>query len=307
MLVLVTGCSGALGRDICKYLSINGVPHISFDRNLLDIGNELMLYKIFKAHKVDVLINCAAYTDVAGAEKNMASATYCNVEAVNILANVCNRHNVELIHFSTDYVFDGCKDGKYNEKDETYPLNIYGKTKLQGEQIVQRTCSSYKIFRLQWLYSGYGDNFILKILSYYKQNNRVTVVEDQIGSPCSTSFVASTLVSILLSNKKIDNGVYHLTHDDFCTRYEFVKYMFSLFGKKSFVYPADSKKFSKEVIRPNNTVLDNRKIKLALEVTSLRSWQIDFDNFLRENFSIFDKYFSKNCVKNLDGGINGCS
>lgn len=297
MLVLVLGAAGMLGRDVVKTLSDQGIPHLAYNRKLLDIKDEMGLHRVMRANKIDLAINCAAFTDVPRAEEDITLAKDINGFALGILSRVCHSNSVKLIHFSTDYVFDGCKEGAYVEDEEARPLNVYGKSKLIGEEEIKNNCEDYKIFRLQWLYGKHGSNFVNKIIELYNKHGRISIVEDQFGSPCSTEFIAKTLITVLDRWDEAPAGIYHLTHDDYCSWNEFATYIFSQFDKQDCVHAIKAKDLKSRVVRPDNCVMDNTKFKNNFREQTLGSWKHDVDNFLVRNPEVVGKIIETKKLK----------
>lgn len=283
MLVLVLGATGMLGYDITKALAHKGIPHISTSKLHLDITDQLAVWRVCKNLKVSHVINCAAYTNVPLAETQEDKALHLNAKVLENLASVCNNYSIPIIHFSTDYVFNGVKATSYSEDDETNPINIYGKTKLEGELVLKNTSKDYTIFRLQWLYGANGNNFISKILESYGTHGHVKVVTDQFGSPCSTIFIAKTVVDIISNQGRIENGVYHLTHDDYCSWFDFANAIFELANIPSDVVPITHNSYPAKVQRPENSVMNNEKLKLAIGLSTLGDWKSDLRNYFIVN------------------------
>lgn len=290
MLILVLGSNGMLGREITKALSHQGIPHLAYTKDLLDITDELSIHRIMKANRISIVINCAAYTNVAKAEDEISTARRINADGPQILSEVCNKHNVKLIHFSTDYVFDGCQEGKLKEDDIASPLNMYGKSKLEGENAIILSCKNYKIFRLQWLYGRHGNNFIYKVINKYRENGVLKIVDDQFGSPCSTFFVTNVILAMIDRWDRGENGIYHLTHDNYCSWYEFTRYLFNFFNMKNIVAPISVKSFKDNVVRPDNCMMDNYKIRNTFKLETLGSWESDITHFVTSNSDIFGSF-----------------
>lgn len=288
MFVLILGANGMLGREIGKHLSINGIPHMSCSRHEVDVTSELDVFRAFKFRNITHVINCAAYTDVARAEDEMDLALTINRDATAIIANACNRNGASLIHFSTDYVFDGCKSKPYSESDTPHPLNWYGETKFKSEQAVIDNCNDYAIFRLQWLYGRDHRSFIYKVLNYYKDSGVAKVVDDQFGSPCTVNFVAYAITVCLFKWANKRNGVYHLTHDDACSWFEYTRYVFDQFGARNKVKPIQTEDIESNVVRPQYCVMNNSKIKNVFGLETLGSWRGDALGFVKENIHDFN-------------------
>ena len=201
MFVLVTGASGMLGKQLCNQLWRNDIQYVGFDKNVLDIGDSEKLETMFTTLPITHVVNCAAYTNVGQAELEPDIAYKINGYYTETLADKCKKFRIKLVHISTDYVFDGHKDMPYSEDDAPCPLNIYGRSKLRGEEAVTNLVNDSVILRIQWLYGLYGDNFIKKILRNYRRNQDVTVINSELGSPSSAYFISKVIVKVL---KKFD-------------------------------------------------------------------------------------------------------
>jgi dTDP-4-dehydrorhamnose reductase len=282
MTILVSGSKGMLGWDIVKLLAWNNITHIAFDKEELDICNELQIHRILRNHRISLFINCAAYTDVLKAEEEISIVKRINSDALGPLAKACRQYSVGLLHFSTDFIFDGCQHSPYLEDDEAFPLNVYGQSKYEGEKQISQNNDNFKILRLQWLYGKNGNNFLYKIIDAYKQTGYLKIVNDQFGSPCSAEFVASIILNFIMRWDVIPTGVYHLTHDDHCSWYEFARYAFERLNLADKVEPISYKDLNTKVVRPNFGVMSNSKLKRQLDIKSLGCWKDDVDHFFRQ-------------------------
>ena len=209
MNILVTGAKGQLGKCI-KNAAAN-YPEFDFlfaSRSELNVDSEDSVSNIFSNNQFDYCINAAAYTNVEKAESDKENAFQTNAEGVKYLANYCKKANTTLIQVSTDYVFDGKKRSPYTEEDITSPLNVYGASKLKGEQYVQEICQAYYILRTSWLYSQYGHNFYNTVLRFAKEGKPLTVTTEQIGTPTNANDLAEAILTIIKSNSK-NYGIYN--------------------------------------------------------------------------------------------------
>lgn len=223
--VLVTGANGQLGKTIEELYAINslGLDFTFASKENLDITTLDGIDNYFNQNFFDYCINCAAYTNVEQAEKTPDPAYKVNAEGVKNLSEMCLKHQVVLIHISTDYVFDGEKKEPYTVFDKPNPINEYGKSKLLGEQYIQEILSEYFIVRTSWLYSKkYGNNFYRNILKKAKQGEKLKITTDQIGCPTNTENLSRYLLK-LITNKSIYWGVRHFSDDEVMTWYDFTK------------------------------------------------------------------------------------
>ena len=228
MKLLITGCKGQLGTEIQKqlrlgYSEIGTIPEelqnadvTAIDIDTLDLSDESAVMTYISTLKPDIIINCAAYTNVDGCETNRETAYQANTIVPKNLALAAEANQAKLIHISTDYVFDG-KDNGYKPRTETdkpNPISAYGETELQGELFVQQYCTRYFIVRTAWLYSYYGKNFVKTIVNAAKKYGKLEVVNDQLGNPTN----ASDLAQVLLQLAVTDNyGLYHCTGEGICS------------------------------------------------------------------------------------------
>ena len=223
MNILVTGAKGQLGKCI-KDAAAN-YPEYDFlfaTRELLNIESEESISNIFKNNRFDYCINAAAYTNVEKAESDQENAFLTNAEGVKLLAKQCKESNTTLIQISTDYVFDGKKRSSYTEEDTTSPLNVYGASKLKGEQYVQEICQAYYILRTSWLYSQYGHNFYNTVLRFAKEGKLLTVTTEQMGTPTNANDLAEAILTIIKLNKE-KYGIYNFSNQGEATWYDFAK------------------------------------------------------------------------------------
>lgn len=254
MRILITGASGMLGHDLQRTLKNHEL--ILCNSKNLDITNKNLVSETINEMKPDILINSAAYTNVDDCETNYEEAYKVNALGPKNLANVCKDLKIPLVHISTDYVFDGKKTEPLKENDNLGPQTAYGKTKLEGEQFIQKILDEYFIIRTAWLYGCDGNNFVKTMLNLSKSHNEITVVNDQIGSPTFTYDLAKGISEIIKTDKY---GVYHLTNSGSCSWYEFSKEIFRLANKNVKVIPVTTEEFPRPAPRPKYSVLNNDK------------------------------------------------
>jgi dTDP-4-dehydrorhamnose reductase len=275
--VLVTGAGGQLALTI-KELFLNNSDdiHFIFKNKLdLDVSNPVEVNNFFSQTPIDYCINCAAYTNVESAEKDSETAFEVNSRAVGVLAKICGQNNTILIHISTDYVFDGTKQESYNEDDAINPINIYGKSKAQGEQHILKNTNGYFIIRTSWLYSKYGHNFLNTVLKKITQNEAIKVVDNQIGAPTSCADLAK-FIYYLIATRNSNYGIYHFVPNGETSWFGFANYIASFYNKQSLINP--TKHFQTLAKRPEYSVLNNNKVlKLGY---NLNSWQKGIDYYL---------------------------
>ena len=282
MTVLVLGAGGQLGRCL-KEESLNH-PELSFlfkNSTELDITNKKSIETVFSEHNIQYCINCAAYTGVDKAEEEQAVAFLVNAEAVKNLALVCKTHHTVLIHISTDFVFDGNKSIPYIESDIPNPLNVYGASKLKGEEYITTTLKSFFIIRTSWLYSEFGNNFMKTMIRLAQEKRELNIVSDQFGTPTYARDLAQTLLQIIFFNKK-DFGIYHYSNEGVVSWYDFAKEIFNLFKIEIKVNGISTNEYPTPASRPRYSVLSNKKIVKTLGIQSVNwkdSLQIAVSNY----------------------------
>ena len=267
MLILVTGSNGQLGKSLKGLFSQGNSNHefLFVTRGQLDLSNFGFVRNFIEKNQFDIIINCAAYTSVDKAEVEKKQANLINHIAVCNLAEIARDNHIKLIHISTDYVFDGSKLESYDETDSASPLNVYGKTKLDGENAI---CSIMQfdaiIIRTSWVYSIYGNNFVDTILKLCKVNNDLNVISDQIGSPTFANDLASVILSIV-DNQKFnevhqESQIFHYANEGKCSWYEFANEINRLSESECKIKPIYSKDYPQAAVRPKQVILNKRKI-----------------------------------------------
>jgi len=265
MKYLISGAGGQLGREWVRILdeSVHGDEFTALKHSDFDITDQDSVKKNLKHEKPDVLINCAAYTDVDGAENDREKADLINHIAIKNLAAECADAGIKLVHYSTDYVFPGKKEDEqiypdgYPEDAETGPVNIYGKTKLAGEEALKRGTNNYLLIRVSWLCGSSGKNFVKTMLRLGSERNEVSVVDDQIGSPAFTFDVAEKTRKLVQIGK---TGTYHISSDGKITWADFAEVIFSEAGLDVTVNRVTSEEFKTVAKRPAFSLLSKRKI-----------------------------------------------
>ena len=267
MLILVTGSNGQLGKSLKGLFSQGNSNHefLFVTREQLDLSSFGNVRNFIEKNQFDIIINCAAYTSVDKAEVEKKQANLINHIAVCNLAEIARDNHIKLIHISTDYVFDGSKLESYDETDSASPLNVYGKTKLDGENAI---CSIMQfdaiIIRTSWVYSIYGNNFVDTILKLCKVNNDLNVISDQIGSPTFANDLASVILSIV-DNQKFnevhqESQIFHFANEGKCSWYEFANEINRLSESECKIKPIHSKDYPQAAVRPKQVILNKRKI-----------------------------------------------
>lgn len=284
--VLILGAQGQLGIELRRVFQ--GIGHVtSHGHDECDLGNPDSIRSAIQNASPEVILNAAAYTAVDRAESEPDLAMRINGDAPGLLAEEAKKHNALLIHYSTDYVFDGTKSLPWVEGDPTHPLNVYGATKLAGEQNIQQAGKSFFIFRTSWVFSPHGKNFLLTMLRFGQERENLKIVNDQRGAPTSALALARATRSVI---EKAPNdqfkklaGIYHMSCAGEATWYDFAQAIFqrsraekpwaSVVGIPSSEYPTPA-------LRPANSVLSNQKLSQVFGI-KLPSWQDALETSLR--------------------------
>jgi dTDP-4-dehydrorhamnose reductase len=272
MVVLVTGANGQLGRAL-QFISHNyaGIAFHFADSREADITDKENLQRIFARLKPDYCINAAAYTAVDKAESEPQKAHAINVDGARNLARICNEFQTELIHISTDFVFDGTKRTPYIETDATNPQGVYAQTKLDGEHAIIDATAHYFIIRTSWVYSKFGNNFMKTMLRLATERTSLNVVDDQIGTPTNAVDLAEAILQIIESGKKT-YGIYHFSNGGIISWYDFAREIFSLNGVEIELNPIPTSAYPTPAKRPGYSVLDKGKITQTFGI-EIRDWK----------------------------------
>jgi dTDP-4-dehydrorhamnose reductase len=271
--ILVIGSAGQLGQSIDSIKSNYPEYEIVFvNRQQLDLSNGDSITNFFERQAFDIIINCAAYTDVDKAELEPELANQINHFAIGQLAIIAKKSRAKLIHISTDYVFNGKQFKPYTETDYVAPLGVYGKTKLQGEQAIQKTLKTNSIIiRTSWLYSEYGNNFFKTMEKLGHDRDSLSVVFDQIGTPTYAKDLANAIMDIIQSREfnQIDfkTDIVHFSNEGVCSWYDFAKTIFELANIQCQIIPIETKNYPTPATRPHFSVLNKTKIKTTYRLT----------------------------------------
>lgn len=266
MKIVVTGSLGQLGYEMMRQAEDSAHTYVFTDVRESDKTQSLDItdsdaVEAFIGDDVDVIINCAAYTDVNRAEKDEVMALRLNCDAPANLARAALKAGALLIHVSTDYVFDGKGFLPYTEEDTTGPLSAYGRTKLSGEKAVEESGCRYMIFRTAWLYSLTGKNFFLTMARLTDLKPMLKVVYDQVGTPTNATDLASLLGHVIEHDMLDRTGLYHYTNEGVCSWYDFTKEINDLLGHNCNVMPCRTEEFPTPAVRPHYSVLDKKKVR----------------------------------------------
>lgn len=258
MKVLVTGVGGQLGYDVIKELQKRNIECIGVDKVEFDITDFETAYKFIINYMPDAVVHCSAYTAVDKAEDEPELCHFVNAVGTENIAKICKEIDAKMVYISTDYVFDGTKEGFYEVDDIPNPVNVYGKTKLAGERVVQEILDKYFIVRISWVFGINGNNFVKTMLRLGKERSELNVVADQIGSPTYTADLAQLLVDMVQTDKY---GIYHATNEGVCSWAEFAEGIFRVAGMDVRVNHITTSEYPTRAKRPMNS----RMIKQVLK------------------------------------------
>ncbi len=279
MKILILGHKGMLGHDLVLRLSIDHEV-VGKDIGDFDLTSVADCRDVVAEARPDCVINAAAYTDVDGCETSRDICFAVNAEGVRNLALSCRKEGIPIVHFSTDYVFDGTKGRPYTEEDPTNPINAYGESKLAGERYLRESADRFILIRTAWLYGRNGKNFVRTILEKTKSVKTLEVVQDQIGSPTYARDLAGA-VKVLVEGGH--EGIFHVTNRGTCSWFDYTLKILDYAEIKDVdVRPITSDGLSRKAMRPSYSVLSSRKFSARTRKT-LRYWQVALQDFVSEN------------------------
>ena len=278
--ILITGANGQLGNEI-RVASAH-FPQFRFfftDVTELDICNREAVHAYMAENHMDGIVNCAAYTAVDKAEDDAETCFRINRDAVKNLAEAAREYKLDIIHVSTDYVFDGKSYLPYTEVMPVNPSSVYGKSKLEGERILMEICPEAVIVRTSWLYSSFGNNFVKTMLRLGQERDKLNVIFDQVGTPTYAADLAVALLSILAAGKPAA-GIYHYSNEGVCSWYDFTRSIHRLAGISCDLVPIESKEYPVRTPRPHFSVLNKAKIKQTYGIEILH-WEDSLEKCIR--------------------------
>jgi dTDP-4-dehydrorhamnose reductase len=280
--VLILGAHGQLGQDMMAIAASAGHAVSGVDVPDIDITDPVVTRKVIAAYAPDTIINCSAYTAVDACETHEREAFAVNSDGVAHIAQAAQAINARVVHFSTDYVFDGTKNRPYEESDIPNPKSVYGKSKLEGDRRLAQLLSDHIILRVAWLYGVHGQHFIKKIrdraLQIQDTGKPFKVVTDEIGTPTYAVDVCRQTLKLLTSDHR---GTFHCTNEGFCSRYEFAQEILKAYAIDVPLEPCTSKDFVLPAPRPAYSVLENKRLK-ELGVNVMRDWKVAFGEYVEE-------------------------
>lgn len=272
MNILVTGANGQLGNEMRRISAGSRDHYIFTDVAELDITDASAVSDMVKGNDVEVIVNCAAYTNVDKAEDDEATADLLNNVAVRNLAEAAAAADALLIHVSTDYVFSGNGCTPYTEDSPVEPLGAYGRTKLAGEKSLAASGCRYMIFRTAWLYSPFGKNFVKTMRKLTAEKDTLNVVFDQVGTPTYAGDLAALICKVISERMTDRQGIYHFSDEGVCSWYDFAVEICSLSGNVCDIRPCHSDEFPSRVKRPHFSVLDKTLVKNTFGI-SIPYWK----------------------------------
>jgi dTDP-4-dehydrorhamnose reductase len=274
--ILLTGREGQVGWELQRSLVALG-DVVATNRHELDLRDSTAIRRTVREARPDIIVNAAAYTAVDNAESERDIATQVNGIAPAILAEQAKLLGALLVHYSTDYVFDGTKQAPYKEEDRPNPLSVYGRTKLDGEQAISASKCRHLIFRTSWVYGPRGRNFLLAILKAAREKPELRVVDDQFGAPTSSAAIAEATARVLRAAGP--EGLYHMSARGRTTWFNFAQAILHKVAIDTPVVPILSDQYPAKAKRPRNSVLDNARLKQAFGV-SLPGWESQLEQVM---------------------------
>jgi len=281
MKILIAGGEGQVGREFpgCAAMPNSKFEIICAGRQQLDVSSRQSVISIIENVRPSVIVNAAAYTAVDRAEEEQQMAFSVNRDGAEILATACAQHEIPLIHISTDYVFDGKKSGDYVESDNVNPQSVYGRSKQEGEQKIQKILEQHIILRTSWVFGPFGKNFVYTMVGLAKQRKELRVVNDQFGCPTDASGIAIAILLIcnkIIAGEKIDWGIYHYSGSPKTSWYEFSKKIIEcvkVYTQLTVenISPIATSDYPTAAVRPQNSTLNCDKIRRQFSV-SQRPW-----------------------------------
>jgi dTDP-4-dehydrorhamnose reductase len=277
--ILLLGHKGMLGCDLLLKLNM-GHEVVGLDKEEIDVVSSIECKAAIKEIEPDIVINAAAYTNVDGCETAKDECFAVNAEAVKSIADACRDKNIRIVHFSTDYVFDGTAKQPYKEDHQCNPINTYGASKMAGERYLQSLSDNYILIRTAWLYGVNGKNFVQTILEKVKTTKKLTVVDDQTGSPTYTKDLAAAVDLLIKQNAK---GIFHITNRGSCSWFQFAVKILQEAGIHGIdITPIKSDQLQRPAMRPAYSVLNMQKF-IQTTGKTMQPWQLGLQDYLESS------------------------
>ncbi|MBF0329332.1 MAG: dTDP-4-dehydrorhamnose reductase [Nitrospirae bacterium] len=277
MKFLITGANGQLATEFRRTFEREGCEHLALTRAQLDLSDAKAVQDAVSQYNPDVALNCAAYNNVDAAEKDFDAAFEANAVAVKNLAAACVENNALIVHYGSDYVFDGLKGDLYSEEDIPNPISSYGKSKHAGELLLKEETDNFLMFRVSWLFGKGRQNFLYKLSEWAQKNRTLKIVCDQVSIPTYTEDIVN---GTMLAIKKGLRGAYHLTNSGYASRYEVAHYFIERMGFDNILLPVDSGFFELPAKRPAFSPMSNAKLSRQLN-TRFPHWQDGVDRYIK--------------------------
>jgi dTDP-4-dehydrorhamnose reductase len=275
MRAFIFGSKGQLGRAFAKRFEKEGWEYLGADSDELDVTNPMHVAEVLSIYRPGLIINCSAYNQVDLAENDRKTAMDVNAYALRSIAMEAKKFETTLVHFSTDYVFDGSKKAPYTEQDKTNPLNVYGESKLAGEKYALEPMGA-SVFRLSWLYGDGKQNFIYKVRQWAEKEGPLKIADDEISVPTYTEDVVDAVMAAMQRGL---SGLWHLPNSGFCSRYEWAKEILRLAGIKKEIIPAKMADFNTAAKRPGYSAMSNAALCRELGI-KIPDWRDSLARFL---------------------------
>lgn len=274
--ILILGANGQLGKEFQKEFSFRNIDYLAPDKRECDITLFDNIRQFIENRKPNFIINCAAYNAVDNAESNSGLAYLINHKSVENLAKICKDNNIFFIHYSSDYVFDGRKGDLYSESDSVNPLNVYGKSKLAGENAVLDILNNSLVLRLSWAYGNGNQNFIFKLKDWASKNRILKISSDDVSIPTNTHDIVQATLDLV---KTKATGLFHLTNSNYCSRYEWARFVLDTLNLNNIVIPVPMSNFNSLAQRPIFSPMSNDKVCSILNY-KLPDWRISTQKYL---------------------------
>ncbi|WP_102348327.1 dTDP-4-dehydrorhamnose reductase [Bacillus sp. Marseille-P3661] len=278
MKILVTGYTGQLGYDIVHQGLQLGLNMVGIGSKDIDITNKEAVFQYVNKVKPEAIIHCAAYTAVDKAEDDKDTCQHVNVNGTNNLAEAAKEINAKFMYISTDYVFSGEGQTPFKESDETSPIGHYGRTKLEGEEVVKKLLNKWFIIRISWVFGINGNNFVKTMLRLGETRDELNVVGDQVGSPTYTSDLAKLLIEMIKTDKY---GIYHASNEGFCSWADFAQEIFRQANIKVKVNSISTEEYPTRAVRPKNSRMSKQKL-IDNGFKPLPKWQDSVERYLKQ-------------------------
>ena len=279
MRILVTGANGQLGKEFKNNVSKSDYKFYFTDKNELDVINKNHILNYVSYNQIDLIINCAAYTNVDKSEINKKLAIKVNCDAVKNLIEICEEKKLKMIHFSTDYVYNSDNINPIKENSNINPINYYGISKREGEKIIEKSSTDSIIIRTSWLYSIHGNNFVKTMIKKGGNRDKVYLINDQFGCPTYSKDLVDCTLNIIASNKFNKHKVYNFSNEGYTNWYEFTKKIFELKKINCEIIPVNSTHYKSIAKRPQYSVTDKSRIRDIFNII-IRTWDKALEEFI---------------------------